>query len=80
VERLQRRLPNLKIAVIDPVEVADPKAPAFTVAALKEGTVLQLVHPNPEAFAPGEDQSAWVRKIMAKRAANPCKYAPAPST
>lgn len=73
-ERLQRRLPKLKVAVIDPVEVADPKAPGFAAALLKEGTVLQLAYPNPEAFAPGEDQSAWVRKIMAKRASNPCKY------
>ncbi|MFH7040985.1 ChaN family lipoprotein [Paucibacter sp. JuS9] len=76
-ERLQRRLPQLKIAVIDPVEVTDPKLPSFAGAALKEGTVLQLVYPNPESFAPGEDQSAWVRKVMAKRTANACKYAPA---
>lgn len=76
-ERLQRRMPALKIAVIDPVEVADAKAPSFPAAQLKEGTVLQLVYPSPESFAPGEDQSAWVRKIMAKRAANPCKYPPA---
>jgi uncharacterized iron-regulated protein len=79
VERLKLRNPALKIAVIDPVEVADPKSPGFARAALAEGTALQLVYPNPPSFAEGEDQSAWVRKIMAKRQSNPCKYSPKPA-
>ncbi|MDM4767872.1 ChaN family lipoprotein [Pelomonas sp. SE-A7] len=74
VERLKRRLPELKIAVIDPQEVVDAKAPSVAASALKEGTVLQLVYPNPPSFVEGEDQSAFVRKIMARRTASPCKY------
>lgn len=76
VERLQRRAPQLKIAVIDPVEVADPQAPAFPRSALAEGTALLLVLANPPDFAPDEDQTEWVRKIIAQRSANPCRYQP----
>jgi uncharacterized iron-regulated protein len=76
VERLRLRDPGLKIAVIQPVEADDPKAPGLPAAALVEGTALLLVYPGPEDFAEGEDQSAWVRKAMAQRASKPCKYAP----
>jgi uncharacterized iron-regulated protein len=74
VERLLLRDPQLKIAVIDPVEVTDPRAPAFDAERLRDGTVLQLIYPNPESFAAGEDQTEWVKKIMARRKASPCKY------
>jgi uncharacterized iron-regulated protein len=74
VERLQWREPQLKIAVIVPIEVSDPAAPSFTAAQLAQGTALQLVYPDPPSFAEGEDQSAWVAKIMARRAAERCKY------
>lgn len=76
VERLKLRDPSLKIAVIDPLEVEDPKTPSFKAADLENGTVLQLLYPNPPSFAPGEDTSAWVRALMSKRKANTCKYAP----
>jgi uncharacterized iron-regulated protein len=74
VERLRLRKPELKIAVISPVEVDDPGAPAFPKSAVAEGTVLQLVYPDPVGFVEGEDQSEWVRSVMAKRASSRCKY------
>ena len=76
VERLRLRDATLKIAVISPIEVSDPKVPAFSNLAVADATVLQLVYPNPAEFAEGEDESEWVRKTIAKRAANPCKYTP----
>ncbi|MFO1426660.1 MAG: ChaN family lipoprotein [Steroidobacteraceae bacterium] len=75
-ERLQLRDPRLRIAVIDPVEIDDPARPSFARERLADGTALQLIYPNPPAFADGEDSSEWVRKVMAKRKANPCKYTP----
>jgi uncharacterized iron-regulated protein len=82
VEQLKLRNPALKIAVIQPIEVKNSKTPAFEKTALTEGTFLQLVYPNPDDFAEGEDQSEWIKKVMAKRTANPCKYTtpPAPAT
>lgn len=74
VERLQRRMPRLKIAVIDPIEVADRAAPAVPADDLRDGTVLQLIYPNPEEFVAGEDMSAWLGKMHSKHAASNCKY------
>jgi len=76
VTRLQLRDPKLKIAVIDPVEVAHPQAPDFDADLLADATALQLLYPSPEEFAEGEDQSEFIRSIIAKRKANPCKYTP----
>lgn len=74
VERLRMRRPSLKIAVIEPVEVDDPASPALPAAADRDGTVLQLIYPNPEEFADGEDMSAWIGQMKAKHAASACKY------
>lgn len=76
VERLKLRDPTLKIAVIDPLEVEDPKAPAFKAADLENGTLIQLIYPGPPAFVDGEDTSEWVKALMAKRKAGACKYSP----
>jgi uncharacterized iron-regulated protein len=78
VERLQMRMPSLKIAVIDPVEVEDPDAPALPAASDRDGTVLQLIYPNPEEFAAGEDMSAWIEKMRAKHGSTACKYGASP--
>jgi uncharacterized iron-regulated protein len=74
VTRLQLRDPTLKIAVIDPVEVTDRRAPAFDAGLLADATALQLLYPSPEEFVEGEDQSEFIRSIIAKRKASPCKY------
>jgi uncharacterized iron-regulated protein len=75
VERLKLRNPALKIAVIEPVEVENPDAPALPADAVEDGTVLQLIYPNPEEFAAGEDMSAWIATMHAKHTAGSCKYA-----
>jgi uncharacterized iron-regulated protein len=74
VERLKLREPGLRIAVIDPIEVEDPKVPTLPAADIGDGTVLQLIYPNPEEFVEGENMSAWIAKMHATRAANTCKY------
>jgi uncharacterized iron-regulated protein len=79
VTRLQLRDPTLRIAVIDPVEVTDRHAPAFAADLLASGTALQLLYPSPEEFVEGEDQSDFIRGIIAKRRANPCRYTPPPA-
>jgi uncharacterized iron-regulated protein len=76
VERLRMRDPRLRIAVIDPVAVDDPSAPGFTADSLSDGTVLQLIYPNPNAFVDGEDKSAAIAKMMHEHEANRCKYTP----
>lgn len=77
VERLRLRDPSLRVAVITPVEAEDPAKPRLPAGAYAEGTVLQIVHPGPVDFVDGEDQSEWVRRMLAKRQANACKYAQA---
>ena len=74
VERLRLRDPTLKIAVIDPVEVPDPSAPAFTSDRARSATVLQLIYPNPDDFVEGEDMSAWTAKMTHAHETDRCKY------
>jgi uncharacterized iron-regulated protein len=76
VERLRMLDPKLKLAVIEPVEVEDPAAPAFATASLREGTVLQLIYPNPDSFAEGEDSSASMKSMAHANPMNRCKYSP----
>jgi uncharacterized iron-regulated protein len=80
VERLRLRDSSLKIAVIDPVAVNDPRVPAFAPAELAAGTVLQLIYPVPEDFLEGEDTSAMLARMTHEREAHRCKYLPAVAT
>jgi uncharacterized iron-regulated protein len=83
VERLRVREPQLKIAVIDPVEAKDPTAPSIDADRFHDGTVLQLIYPSPEAFADGEDMSAAITRMTHAHEAAHCKYSsptPAPSS
>jgi uncharacterized iron-regulated protein len=74
VERLRLRDPQLKIAVIDPVQVENPGAPGFAADTVSGGTVLQLIYPIPEDYVDGEDTSAMMAKMTHAREANRCKY------
>jgi uncharacterized iron-regulated protein len=76
VERLRTLDPKLKLAVIEPVEVEDPAAPAFATESLREGTVLQLIYPIPDSFAEGEDSSASMKSMAHAHSMNRCKYSP----
>ncbi|MDB6087179.1 MAG: hypothetical protein JWN43_5060 [Gammaproteobacteria bacterium] len=75
VERLRLRDSTLKIAVIDPVEVEKPAAPAFAADAVNRGTFLQLIYPTPEDYVDGEDSSAATAMMAHAHEANRCKYA-----
>jgi uncharacterized iron-regulated protein len=76
VERLRELDPKLKVAVIEPVEVEDPRAPAFGAGNLKDGSVLQLIYPNPDSFAEGEDTSASMKSMAHAHHMDRCKYSP----
>lgn len=66
-ERLLKRNPNLKIAVINPVEVTDGTAPAVSDKDLESGTFVMLVHPSPQTFVKPEKQMEWFKSVMQKR-------------
>ena len=74
VERLRMLDPALKVAVIEPLEVEDPGAPAFGSDSLHDGTVLQLIYPNPDLFADGEDTAAFAKNMAHAHQMNRCQY------
>ncbi|HLZ98633.1 MAG TPA: ChaN family lipoprotein [Steroidobacteraceae bacterium] len=76
VERLRMLDPKLNVAVIEPVEVEDPHAPAFDSDSLKDGTVLQLVYPSPDSFADGEETAASLKDMAHPHHPTRCKYSP----
>jgi uncharacterized iron-regulated protein len=75
VERLQKRMPDLKIAVINPVAVEDNSAPAWTEEDTGTGDFLLLVQGPPVMFVSEERELEFQREIMSKRAGNKCEYA-----
>lgn len=74
VERLRLRDPGLRIAVIDPVEVEDPRRPAFAAAELRGGTALQLIYPSPPSLVEGEDPGSMMARMTHDRDLSRCKY------
>jgi len=74
VERLKLRNPALKIAVVDAVEVENPRKPTFSADDARDGTALQLIYPTPEPFVAGEDMSGFNMKVKDEREASRCKY------
>ena len=73
-ERLKMRMPELKIAVISPVEVQDTAAPGWTAEDAETGDYLLLIQPIPEAFVSEERELEWQMEIMKKRGENVCPY------
>jgi hypothetical protein len=43
---------------------------------LSDGTVLQLIYPNPDSFAEGEETSASMTNMAHAHQLNRCKYSP----
>ncbi len=72
VERLQWRMPSLKVAVVNPIEVDDPDVPTFDEQDMGTGTFLLLTYPVPDSFVTPEEQIAQIRKIMAERSGKAC--------
>lgn len=66
VERLQQRMPKLKIAVIDTITL-DPGTNSWNPEELKNGNLLLLVKPLAEGFVKKENQQEWSKAILKKR-------------
>ena len=75
VERLSKRMPALKIAVIDPV-LSDEDHPDWDEETLNQGTVLILIAPLPEKFVQQENAMQWSHEILKKRMDTPCSLSP----
>ncbi|MGE4062243.1 MAG: ChaN family lipoprotein [Rhodospirillaceae bacterium] len=73
VERLQLRMPHLKLAVINPIESGAEEKPKITAAKLKSGTLLLLVRPLPDPYATEEEMRAAIKQQMAERRDNKCE-------
>jgi uncharacterized iron-regulated protein len=74
VERLKLRMPELKIAVVQPITVEDTKNPSFTKADLNEGAYLALIHPTPKMFVKRENMMAFMRETGKKMTNRKCEY------
>ncbi len=72
VERLQLRMPDLKIAVVNPIQVEDPKAPSFTTRDMTTGTLLLLTYPVPKDYVTQEEMREQIKKVMSKRQSKTC--------
>lgn len=72
VERLQLRMPDLKIAVINPIQAEDPKAPSFKTEDMTTGTFLLVTYPVPQDYVTNEEMMAQITKVMANRASKSC--------
>jgi uncharacterized iron-regulated protein len=75
VERLKLRMPELKIAVINPIAVDDNNAPSWTEEDSKTGDYLLLVHNVPEQFVSEEKEMEFQMALMRERSGNTCEYA-----
>ena len=58
------------------VAFADTATPGFGPQEAGGGTILQLIYPNPEALADGEDMSALMATMSRAHELNRCKYSP----
>lgn len=73
VERLKLRRPDLKIAVVSPVESGDEAQPKITLTDIKSGTVLLVIRPLPAPYATNEEMRAAIKGQMAQRRKNKCE-------
>ena len=74
VERLKLRMPELKIAVINPIAVADNNEPAWTDEDSATGDYILLVKQVPEMFVCEARELEFQRKTIMKRMGNKCIY------
>ena len=58
VERLKTRMPNLKVALVLPVEADNPNAPAMTAEKAKGADFAILLRAEPESYASEEERKA----------------------
>lgn len=74
VERLKLRMPELKIAVINPVAAQDNNAPVLTDEELATGDFILLVQEIPEEFMCKSRELEYQMKVIRKRMGNKCAY------
>jgi len=74
VERLKLRMPELKIAVINPISVKDNNSPAWTEEDAATGDYILLVRELPEMFVCEARELEFQRKTIKKRMGNKCVY------
>lgn len=74
VERLKKRMPELKLAVVNPVAVEDNKVPAWTQEDAASGDYILLTMQTPQMFVCEETQLEFQRKTIKKRMGNECIY------
>ena len=76
VERLKLRNPNLKIAVVIPVQAADPENPAVDSKDSGNGAFAVLLRALPEMYASKAEEDAEMEKLRAmfrgRTATRPC--------
>jgi len=71
------RMPDLKIAVINPVAAQDNKQPALSDEDAATGDYILLVKQVPEMFVNEDRELEFQRKTIKKRMGNKCIYAEA---
>lgn len=71
VERLSKRMPQLKIAVVNPISFSEDN-PSWNKDDLDTGTLLLLVKALPEEFVQEDNAIEWSREILKKRKGNEC--------
>ena len=74
VERLKLRMPDLNIAVINPIAVEDNNSPAWTEEDAATGDYILLVREMPEMFVCEARELEFQRKTIKKRMGNKCVY------
>ncbi len=73
VERLKLRMPNLKIAVVNPDFADDPLHPKVSDKEAKAGTFTLLLRELPDFYANDEEMAAAIKKQIAARDRNKCE-------
>lgn len=72
-ERLKMRDPNLKIAVVNPIEVDDPAKLAVSAKDAKTGTFVLLLRSQPKAYVSDAEMRAAITKQMSFRKDAKCE-------
>ena len=72
VAALKRLNPTLNIAVISPVRVMDPQAPAYQASDLALGDFIYLLQPQPEAYVQASKRQMAFKAMFKKAAQKPC--------
>ena len=75
VERLTRRMPDLKVAVINPIGIDGAVAPEWTDEDAATGDYLLLIRELPDAFVTDERELEFQQDLIKRRMSNKCEYA-----